>query len=89
MRKFTPILAAAAFAAAAFAVPAFAADTTILNVSYDPTRELYKAVNAAFAKDWKAKTGDDRHHRAVAWRFRQAGPRRHRRPPGRRRDARA
>jgi sulfate transport system substrate-binding protein len=58
MRKFTPVLAAAAVAAAAFAVPAFAADTTILNVSYDPTRELYKAVNAAFAKDWKAKTGD-------------------------------
>ena len=37
---------------------AFAADKTILNVSYDPTRELYKAVNAAFAKDWKAKTGE-------------------------------
>jgi sulfate/thiosulfate-binding protein len=58
MRNFTPIFAGAAFAAAAFVVPAFAADTTILNVSYDPTRELYKAVNAAFAKDWKAKTGD-------------------------------
>jgi sulfate/thiosulfate transport system substrate-binding protein len=58
MRKFTPILAAVAFAAAAFAVPALAGSTTILNVSYDPTRELYKAVNAAFAKDWKAKTGD-------------------------------
>jgi ABC-type sulfate transport system substrate-binding protein len=26
-------------------------DTTLLNVSYDPTRELYKAVNEAFAKD--------------------------------------
>ena len=35
------------------------AGTTILNVSYDPTRELYKAVDAAFAKDWKAKTGED------------------------------
>ena len=31
----------------------------LLNVSYDPTRELYKAVNAAFAEDWKAKTGED------------------------------
>ena len=31
----------------------------LLNVSYDPTRELYKAVNAAFAADWKAKTGED------------------------------
>jgi len=58
MRRFTPILAGAVLAAAAFVVPAFAADTTILNVSYDPTRELYKDFNAAFAKDWKAKTGD-------------------------------
>jgi sulfate transport system substrate-binding protein len=31
----------------------------LLNVSYDPTRELYQAVNAAFAKQWKAKTGQD------------------------------
>jgi sulfate/thiosulfate transport system substrate-binding protein len=30
---------------------------TLLNVSYDPTRELYDDVNAAFAKSWKAKTG--------------------------------
>src|SRR6185437_240741 len=34
------------------------ADATLLNVSYDPTRELYKAVNAAFEADWKAKTGE-------------------------------
>jgi sulfate transport system substrate-binding protein len=32
---------------------------TLLNVSYDPTRELYQDVNAAFAKYWKAKTGQD------------------------------
>src|SRR5690349_12984463 len=31
----------------------------LLNVSYDPTRELYKALNTAFAKDFKAKTGED------------------------------
>ena len=31
----------------------------LLNVSYDPTRELYQDVNAAFAKQWKAKTGVD------------------------------
>src|ERR1039457_6651954 len=31
----------------------------LLNVSYDPTRELYQEVNAAFAKQWKAKTGVD------------------------------
>jgi sulfate transport system substrate-binding protein len=29
----------------------------LLNVSYDPTRELYQEINAAFAKAWKAKTG--------------------------------
>jgi len=36
-----------------------AADINLLNVSYDPTRELYKEYNAAFAKYWKAKTGDN------------------------------
>ena len=35
-----------------------AADVNLLNVSYDPTRELYKEYNPAFAKYWKAKTGD-------------------------------
>lgn len=34
------------------------ADTTILNVSYDPTRELYKDFNAAFAEKWKTDTGE-------------------------------
>jgi sulfate transport system substrate-binding protein len=34
------------------------ADTTLLNVSYDPTRELYKEFNAAFAEHWKAETGE-------------------------------
>ena len=38
---------------------AVAADVTLLNVSYDPTRELYQDFNAAFAKQWKAKTGDN------------------------------
>jgi len=35
-----------------------AADITLLNVSYDPTRELYQDYNKAFASYWKAKTGD-------------------------------
>jgi sulfate transport system substrate-binding protein len=35
------------------------AEVQLLNVSYDPTRELYEDVNAAFAKRWKARTGDD------------------------------
>ena len=51
------IIAATVFAATAFA-PAIAAEFSLLNVSYDPTRELYADVNAAFAKDYKAKTGD-------------------------------
>jgi sulfate/thiosulfate transport system substrate-binding protein len=34
------------------------ADTTLLNVSYDPTRELYKEFNDAFAAKWKADTGE-------------------------------
>ncbi len=35
-----------------------AAEVTLLNVSYDPTREFYQEYNAAFARHWKAKTGD-------------------------------
>jgi sulfate/thiosulfate transport system substrate-binding protein len=34
------------------------ADTTLLNVSYDPTRELYRDFNAAFIADWKKQTGE-------------------------------
>ena len=34
------------------------AQTTLLNVSYDPTRELYQDFNAVFAKHWKEKTGE-------------------------------
>ncbi|MYM86530.1 sulfate ABC transporter substrate-binding protein [Rugamonas sp. FT82W] len=51
------ILAAAVLAVTAIA-PALAAEVSLLNVSYDPTRELYQDVNTAFAKEWKAKTGD-------------------------------
>jgi sulfate transport system substrate-binding protein len=35
------------------------AQTQLLNVSYDPTRELYKEFNAAFAAHWKKETGED------------------------------
>ncbi len=38
---------------------AHAAEISLLNVSYDPTRELYQDFNKAFAAHWKAKTGDD------------------------------
>jgi len=38
---------------------AAAAQTALLNASYDPTRELYQELNAAFARSWKAKTGQE------------------------------
>jgi sulfate transport system substrate-binding protein len=50
-------LAALALLTSAASV-ASAADISLLNVSYDPTRELYQDVNAAFAKQWQAQTGD-------------------------------
>ena len=39
--------------------PASARDITLLNVSYDPTRELYQDINRAFAAQWKAQHGDN------------------------------
>ena len=57
-----PLAAAAAAALALPGVTAFAqasAPVTLLNVSYDPTRELYVEYNQAFVKHWKARTGQD------------------------------
>jgi len=53
------LIIAAAISAFAILQSAQAADITLLNVSYDPTRELYQDVNTAFAKEWKGKTGDN------------------------------
>jgi sulfate/thiosulfate-binding protein len=50
---------AAVVAGMTFAAVAAAAKTTLLNVSYDPTRELYEDYNEAFAAWWKKKTGDE------------------------------
>jgi sulfate/thiosulfate transport system substrate-binding protein len=58
-RSFTTTLIAGTLAAAALPTFAQPSPVTLLNVSYDPTRELYVEVNAAFAKHWKAKTGQD------------------------------
>ena len=56
--RSTFMMAMAAVVMSAGAMPATVrADQTILNVSYDPTRELYKQYDAAFAAHWKAKTG--------------------------------
>jgi sulfate transport system substrate-binding protein len=54
-----PLLGAAVALALAGFGPARAADVQLLNVSYDPTRELYQAFDKAFVAHWKAKTGDN------------------------------
>ena len=62
MKRMTRLLLAGGLAAALLTVlPARGAGGSVqlLNVSYDPTRELYDAVNRLFAKQWKAKTGQD------------------------------
>jgi sulfate/thiosulfate transport system substrate-binding protein len=60
--KFPAKLAATVLALAvtlALGAHVWAQSQTILNVSYDPTRELYQDYNAVFAKYWKAKTGQE------------------------------
>ncbi len=47
----------AALVLALVASLAQAQDVTLLNVSYDPTRELYQEFNAAFARQWRARSG--------------------------------
>jgi sulfate transport system substrate-binding protein len=55
-RSLTTAVAASLLALSTLA--ASAKDVTLLNVSYDPTRELYQDFNKSFATYWKAKTGD-------------------------------
>ena len=58
MRSPSVLLLLAAAACSRDAAPSGAAqEVKLLNVSYDPTRELYAAVNAAFARQWEARTG--------------------------------
>jgi sulfate transport system substrate-binding protein len=52
-------LAVLTLSATLFSGALHAAEVTLLNASYDPTRELYQDYNTAFAKYWKTKTGDD------------------------------
>ena len=58
LNKWLPVVLLAAGVLFGSAL-ASAAEVTIRNVSYDPTREFYSEYNAAFAKYWKAKTGQD------------------------------
>ena len=54
-----PLAATVAAALSLTALPSLAQQATLLNVSYDPTRELYVDFNKAFATHWKGKTGQD------------------------------
>lgn len=54
-----PAAAAAAGALGLTGLPTLAQSLQLLNVSYDPTRELYAEFNQAFARAWKARTGQD------------------------------
>ena len=56
--NWTKKILAIAVLGGSLSLSAFAAEVTLLNVSYDPTRELYQDFNVAFAKYWQAKTGD-------------------------------
>ena len=57
-RRWARIVAIACMTAGLVPPTAALAEKTLLNVSYDPTRELYQEMNAAFLKDWKGKGGD-------------------------------
>ncbi|RKJ94241.1 sulfate ABC transporter substrate-binding protein [Alicycliphilus denitrificans] len=54
-----PLAAILAGAMSLTVLPSFAQPAQFLNVSYDPTRELYAEYNQAFARHWKARTGQD------------------------------
>jgi sulfate/thiosulfate-binding protein len=58
LRRLARFAAVAVLTAVLFAPAGHAASVSLLNVSYDPTRELYKDFNEAFARYWKAKTGE-------------------------------
>ena len=60
-----------ALSAAPLGGAAAAAPTQLLNVSYDPTRELYQQVNAAFAKQWKQPITIKQSHGGTAERRRR------------------
>ena len=69
-RNLAHVLLALAAFVLCFAITTFAhGQTVLLNVSYDPTRELYKEINTAFAAEWKAQKGE-----SVTIRSRTAGP---------------
>ena len=72
-----------AIAALLFGISSAAAQNlSLLNVSYDPTRELYAEFNKAFVSAYQKETGKKIEHQAVARRLGLAGAWRDRRPAG-------
>ena len=75
LHRRTFLAAGAALSASTASWPTFGqtpATVALTNVSYDPTRELYRAMNDAFASEWqRGAEGDDPD---VPWRIRPAGP---------------
>ena len=58
-RDVLPLFMAAGLALGTVLPGSARADTTLLNVSYDPTREFYQEFNEAFAEHWQQETGED------------------------------
>lgn len=58
MKPVKSLVTALALGSSAWIASAAFAQTTLLNVSYDPTREFYSEFNASFAKSWKTKSGE-------------------------------
>lgn len=58
MSRHLPLKALLALGLSAAIATGASAQSTLLNVSYDPTREFYQEYNAAFAKHWKDKSGE-------------------------------
>ena len=85
MKKIKTILLVLAAGFAAIVV-ASAADVSLLNVSYDPTRELYEDFNKSFADYWKSQDRQDGGGKTIPWRLREAGAGRDRRLGSRRGD---
>ena len=59
MTRRSLLSASVLLTAMSLGAPAALAETTLLNVSYDPTRELYQEFNDAFAKHWQAEAGEE------------------------------
>jgi sulfate/thiosulfate transport system substrate-binding protein len=59
LKRFARLSLALALAAPIGGAAGAQEKATLLNVSYDPTRELYKDINVAFAREWKRRTGQD------------------------------